>query len=42
MKPSKAGNREELRNRVYETMVTRAKNNTVELIQYIKAEEKDD
>lgn len=34
--------REELRNRVYETMVTRAKNNTVELIQYIKAEEKDD
>lgn len=34
--------RQELRNRVYETMVERSKNNTVEMIKYIKAEEKND
>lgn len=34
--------REELRNRVYETMVERSENNTVEVIKYIKAEEKND
>lgn len=34
--------REELRNRVYQIMVERSKNNSVEIIKYIKAEEKDD
>ncbi len=34
--------REELRNRVYETMVARSQNNSVEMIKYIRAEEKND
>ena len=34
--------REELKNRIYETMVMRSKNSNLERIQYKKAEEKDD
>lgn len=34
--------REELRNRVYETMVARSQNNSVEMIKYVRAEEKND